>query len=170
MPPLIQELGRYRLIVDTGPLLDFLLHRCIQEYRLVHVGGYLSLIREPIGAIRFRTFLRRHTPVVISDGVLVELEHHRQKARVRLEAFWRVAREELLAIGIDEASIRWDELPQDDLYRFGPVDASLLRLASTPVSGKKPLAIVTGDRELHVRCGQRSIKSHWIDEVVSVEW
>ncbi len=168
MPFSVEDLGRYRLILDTGPLLDFLFHRCIREYRFVNLARHLHVIRDLASADRFGRYLSYHSHVLVSDGVLLELERHRQSVNLELDPFWRVTRGELLTRGFEEAPLRFRALPEDDLYRFGLVDANLLQLACAPQA--RPAAIVTADWRLYQECLGRSIHPHTVQEILSVEF
>lgn len=173
----VEELNRYRLILDTGPLLDAVLHRCVVEYRWESVAPQLTMIKNRNDADRLWRFLRQHPQVVVFHGTYVEMEYRRRDieirtarergTRLRASLFWDMARLELVKIRAVEEPIRLGELRGEDLDRFGFVDASLLRLAHP--SGLRQAAILAGDDPLYRACRERSIKAYKIGDVLSIE-
>ncbi len=63
--------------------------------------------------------------------------HHVARSRRRVGSreedvvgiFWSFARDELLALGVEEKVVRLSELRRDRLQKFGPLDAALFPLA-----------------------------------------
>ncbi len=163
----VADLLRYRPILDTGPLLDFLLHRFMVRYHWQRIPFHQWVILDSNAAERFGRILVRWKPIIVPTGILLELERHRQRNDLPLNQFWMMAREEIVSITYDEPSPRILDLPEVDLYRFGPVDATLLHIASRPES--KPATIVTADGPLYQECLERSIRPLWIDEILSLE-
>jgi hypothetical protein len=175
--PSVEELNRYRLILDTGPLLDAVLNRCVVKYRWESVAPELRMIKNHSDADRLWRFLRQHPQVVIFHGTYVEMEYRRRAIEsrtprergtpLRASDFWDMVKLELDKIRVVEEAVRLGELRREDLDAFGFVDASLLQLAH-PLGGRQA-AVLTGDDPLYRACHHRSIKAYKVGDVLSIE-
>ncbi len=162
------ELRAEELILDTGPLFDFLLLRFSEETGRVGLENDLNYLKTDLDAQRFRGFVTGHQIVLTTPGVVAEIQRHQRRHLPGDQGrFWRLARGQFHELRIDEEAVRLGEMEEGDLSNQGPVDASLLQLARRRLGQYRRVAVLTADRPLWERCRNQQILACWIHEILA---
>jgi len=163
-----------RVILDTGPLLDLLLHRFwgehghpIDESRLVCRKQF------NVSPTQLARFLGTCRSIIFVPGVIVEMGrlardeigHSGGKPnRISLAPFWRVAIRELERMGVDERWIKFLLLDRKLIEELGPTDAALIRCAREV--GEERIPILTHDQHLWGRCRSERISCMMTSDIL----
>ncbi|MGE0820877.1 MAG: hypothetical protein AB7G75_00425 [Candidatus Binatia bacterium] len=163
-----------RLILDTGPLLDLLLHRFWSEQgRSIDENQLQCRKQFNVSPEQISKFLGRHQSIIVVPGVFVEVGHHaqvqlgkatKQSGELPLAPFWRMVVRELRQMNVEERWISFVSLEQTLLEDFGPTDATLIRCAQE--TGEERMPILTHDRSLHGRCRRLQISCKLTSELL----
>ncbi len=143
-----------RLCLDTGPLLDVVAAKFIDQSRgfhdaaaaLAQLEQRISYVNSTIVVERFEQLLAR-AHVLTTHYVLAELDAHAEQCLRRrgswLERFRMHYVEELVRLRVDDSPVRLALLRPDLIRRFGVVDASVIAAAdqdhATLVTSDSPL-------------------------------
>ena len=159
--------------LDTGPLLDLLLLRFIEDdgprldatnqANLLEKVQFLRNIPLREAFERFVEAVQLHT----TPGVIVEMDAHVLRATHKrspvLERFRSYVAKEIQSLQIEEEVMPVGEFCDLEHRKFGPVDASLLALARKHRNRK--LTIITGDGPLHGWCLKHTVRCKGVHEV-----
>ena len=160
-------------IIDTGPLFDYLftVYRKQLDTRVIAIPE-LQYINSQLRFRAFERFVGMNRPLLTVSGVIVEvgrLFHREMHKRMPSSpmGFWRCAYATMLGNKsvIEEKLIELCSLDVEIVGSYGPVDASLCRVAQEFRAKNKAVSIVTGDQVLWGAQKQR-IPMVWIGEVV----
>lgn len=139
-----------KLIIDTGPLFDFLLvtywltfhNKFLKKLRYIENQEHYKIIKGYIEIVR---------SIFITPYVVVEINYQFRKEYpndgIAIEGFWKIFLEFFNNFNVCEESIRVNEMEYRELVKFGPTDASLFSL-----SKKIKAHILTGDSKLWKHC------------------
>jgi hypothetical protein len=191
MPSLLETTGApgSRHVLDTGPLLDYLLLKCVDLEAEPASPGQDAVLRKvvwkkvmrlksPQGRVAFAHFLETAELLTVS-GVLAEMNGHLQRINRDIRAekqpgtslldpplFWGVVQREFLRLGIKEESVDIEKLDPNILGELGPVDAALLHLVET-TSGATLVTIENDPKKgLRKHCIERGLHCLRVDDVI----
>src|SRR5208283_1655314 len=121
-------------LVDTNVLFDFLLWRFCTDTKTSMPACLSDHFSGESSRKALRWFLDEAKPIYTSPHVIAEI-HGLLRSRAgwrgpRLAAFWRFAKDELARLLLREDLIRVSEMNREDLGAFGPVDSSILEMAT----------------------------------------
>ncbi len=154
------------LVIDTSILFDFLIWRFsadtgvrIPDWLLKHLSSCpLKELGWYLGAAR---------PIHTSSQVVAEIQglakSRAQLRDQRLESFWTLARQEFAQIQLVDHLVTMTEMDYQDFVRYGPTDASILRLAI-----RLEAAVLASDGPLRDRCVERETQVLNYDKVLEL--
>lgn len=149
---------RDRFVLDTGPWLDHLGREYSQKTGALARPQVHCLVSDAQGAAFRRFLLRNRGFLVVTPGVLTELEHHRQRCRWPMAEFWDTALAEFRRVEIEEGSVPvLDPRGTSLLQRVGPVDAGLVAVVEDLGLQRQSARLVTIDGKLLKHCRQHAI-------------
>ncbi len=113
-------------------------------------------------------YLGEARPIQTSSQVIAEIYFLVKKRwnfrRQTIDPFWRLARQEFEQLELADHFVTMAEMDHEDFVKYGPADASILRLAI-----RLDAAVLTCDRALGNRCVEREITILDYDRVVSLQ-
>ena len=177
MPPAFSSLPK-NPVIDASMLFDFLVWRLPSDFRNQIIARSRAAttrntpekVIEGVDLRRVKElgwYLGAAKPIQTSSQVVAEIQGL-AKSRLRLEGarlerFWRLVRQEFEQIELKDQSVSMADMDYDDFVRYGPADASILKLATQPDN-----AVLVNDRALRHRCIEREIGVLNYDDVVSL--
>ena len=158
-----------KLIIDTGPLWDFLLMRCVRELGWQSVVSMLRANKQhtfntDLYERKVTGFLSAHKPIYTTPGVIAEINGDANDFKGKKSTFWTLARNELLQLGIDDKFIKFAEIQSQRIIDLGYVDASLIEIAIKEYSYK--CTILTDDDGLLKKCKSANIHTICTYEII----
>ncbi len=164
MPKLAEDVRRELLILDTGPIWEFLLFRAVVEYSFQSLRPRLQYIRDKNSYDECSKFIATFQTRSTSASVVAELyQHIRQTEPGGHRRLWNLAYEEFRSMGMKEEAIHLLQMDLELVTRFGPVDVSLLELARS--RQKDQPIILTVDSALCGECRKAGLRVIYIEEV-----
>lgn len=153
-------------VVDTNILFDFLVWRFSTDAGGQIPPPLLTLVRSrPLKELDW--YLDAARPIQTSSQVVAEIHWlARSRARLRdrsLHSFWTLARQEFERLELAEYLVTMVEMDLEDLVKYGPADASVLRLAI-----RRDAAVLTSDGPLGERCVEQEIRVLNYDRVLEL--
>jgi len=153
------------LILDTGPLWELVLYRCIDQLRFESLKPDLTHLRERHHYNSLTQFVGSFRRRTTTPGVVAEISRRiRNTPKQGHPQFWRLVRTEFFQMRMDEELIKLLDMPLDLVAAFGAVDASVLKLGLLH-SASHP-CILTGDEALLRECQNHRLHAIHIREVV----
>lgn len=163
-----------RVILDTGPLLDFLLYRFWSEQgRPIDENRFACRKQFNVSPEQLSRFLGMRRGVIFVPGVFVEVgrlardEIGRSAGQSRgasLPQFWRIAIRELQQMNAEERWVRFLSLDQALVEELGPTNAALIRCAQG--TGEERVAILTHDHFLWGLCRSQDVSCMLTSEIL----
>ncbi|MEW6095620.1 MAG: hypothetical protein AB1567_03720 [bacterium] len=147
-----------KIIMDTGPLLDFLLASCFKTFPIKH----LQYIKNERQYKNLRDYIFSTESILLTPYVIAEMNYHVRKIKNKeiISKFWRLALEFLSDDKFQEEIIKIIEINLQELLEWGITDASLIILGE-----KTNLSILTGDSSLWGYYRAKGRSSVFINEI-----
>ncbi len=165
---------REHFVLDTGPLLEFLVLRYQTETGARWPDSFFQFQALPTRLDRedFEKFLKVNSGrLATSSGVAAEMHRFLQRAedscgwRQRQglrDRFWRLVCGKFRELKMGEDAIRLIEMAETILIDYGPVDASLLELAKRPVEHVDRVVVLTSDGRFLKLCQKKEIPAEFV--------
>lgn len=149
------------LVVDTGPLGDFLLWRYCQTFGVKNHSIRFPCLGKPLRIEGFVALLERCQVISTTPGVFAEIHRiAREKVGARqIGRFWSFAKDELTRINLDEFTAKILDTPVSSLKAVGPVDSALVEIARKNVRNRS--AVLGDDRGLRRLCVKMQVSYLW---------
>lgn len=170
-------MGREHFLLDTGPLLDFLVLRYEAESKRPLPRGtfqFQALLTQ-LDREDFEKFVTANRGyLVTSSGVVTEMYGRLQRvekgvpeqARKGLKrVFWDLVCATFRELGMDERAVPVVEMTGQVLADFGPTDAGLFELAMRSVKvDRRVVVVLTADRGLLELCRRHAIQAEYVPD------
>jgi len=145
------EHRRNLLILDTGPIQEFVLFQAVDLYGFEGLRPNLQCIFDRDSYIRWTKFIRSFHKKTTSASVVAELNYWiRETDRTGHEKLWHRVYEEFREMGMDEQVVKLLEMDIKLVAWLGPMDVSVLEIARR--NGNLSPLVLTVDRDLHDEC------------------
>lgn len=160
---------RQLLILDVGPIREFITYQVVILDRLEHLRRELQFFRDESAILKYDRFLGSFKRRMTSPSVVAQLEDWVRERRNELSRriLWKRISEEFKERAVVEEGVPLVEMDIDLLARFGAVDVSLLQLARRHAA-EQPV-ILTVDDELTGYCAKRGARARHIVDVLSAD-
>lgn len=153
-----------KIIMDTGPLFDFLLASCWLRYFRTFPTKYLRYIENERQYKNLKDYIFSTELILISPYVIAEINYQIRKKIKKEEIiykFWKLAIEFLQDNKFQEKVVRITEIDIKEVVKFkGITDSSLIFLMR-----KTTLPVFTGDSSLWNYCKIKGGDSIFIYEI-----
>lgn len=119
-----------KVILDTGPLLDYLLIKCFEVNKWGSVDSVLRYAKSPKDKKTLKDYFNNQPngSFKSTPSVIVELNRFARDVD-NIKKFWEVSKPELIRLGVEEELVMLKDMPDEILFRFGPTDTSIVKLA-----------------------------------------
>jgi predicted nucleic acid-binding protein len=152
-----------KIIIDTGPLFDFLVASCWLTYFRTFPSKHLQYIKSKIQYNNLKDYIFSTELILITPYVIGEINYQIRKMVRKKEViykFWKLAIEFLTDSKFQESTIKIVELNLQKLFKWEITDAFLISLME-----KTKLPIFTGDSLLWNYCKVKGRDSLFIYEI-----
>lgn len=141
-----------KIIMDTGPLFDFLLAECWLTYFRTLPEKHLRYIKNERQYKNLRDYIFSTELIVITPYVIAEINYQVRKIirEEERDKFWKLTIEFLSDNKFQERIIKIIEINLQELSEWGITDASLISLGE-----KISLPVFTGDYPLWGYCKKK---------------
>jgi predicted nucleic acid-binding protein len=162
----IPQRRRELLILDTGPIREFVLFNAVYSDGFESLRSELRFFHDEAAVQKYQLFVRSFVRRVTSASVVAEL-HNWIKHKRDAKSLWKQAYEDFRERKIAEEVAPLLTMDIDLVASVGPVDASLIAIALQ--SQQQKPAILTIDDELLGRCSSPGIDVFHIWDVLANE-
>lgn len=165
MPSLRTELDRRALLIlDTGPIRELILNYAVFHFGFERLGSSLRWLTTQASYDRCSEFIASFQRKMTSASVVAELNLWIRDTEKHGQArLWRQAYEEFRNMQTHEEVVPLEAMDIEMVTRFGPVDASLIGLASRH-RREYPL-VLTIESELRGQCMKAGFGVRLLQEV-----
>lgn len=125
-----------KVVVDTGPLYEFLILKFADKTRRPHLKNYLKYVKDESKQDRLIQCFSQVKSLWTTPGVISEINAHIRYSKrgpklkpYELETFWDHTILYFRLKNVSEEIIRLLEQPQSLVEQHGPTDISILELA-----------------------------------------
>lgn len=168
---------REHFLLDTGPLLEFLVLRYQAESKRLWPGGTFQFqaLLTPLDREDFEKFVKANRGYLgTSSGVITEMHGFLQRAEREMppqarkdlkHGFWGLVCATFRDLEMDERTVPVVEMAEQVLADFGPTDAGLLALAMRSVNkADGGIVVLTADRGLLELCRRHAIHAEYVPD------
>ena len=139
-----------KTLLDTGPLFDFLLYRCIEEYGWESKKSSLVFIKNKKEKMLFLDYIMKIKPILIVPGVVVEVYSHAKRNFIKaydLERFLFLVKKEILNLCNEDELVKLLDMPDNVFQKYGPVDCNIYLVAKKYHLEQNLNSIITGEMD-----------------------
>jgi hypothetical protein len=162
----IPQHRRELLILDTGPIREFVTFQAVHISRFRNLSSELNYLRDSNAIQKYERFVRSFKRRITSASVVAELNYWIRDNLGR-RVLWQRIYDEFIERAIQEEVVPLLKMDVDVVDRLGPVDTSLMEIARQH-SAEEP-EILTTDNPLFRLCGDAQIAADHLRDVVTEE-